>query len=181
MADEVRAVGMTAPQGAARQPHAIMRCGPDARPADTHGSTVRPPRWHQSDSLELGAYPGAVPSARLHARAVLEEWQLGDLAEDAGQIVSELIANAVEVHQREHLDAPVRLTLLAGSQDLLIVVCDASDVGAQLAHPSTEDESGRGLLIVDALADQWDTRSFPDGGKAVRALLRVPSRGGRGC
>lgn len=180
MADEVRTVGMTAPPTAAGQPRGTMRCGPEARSADHHAPIVRPQHWHRSDSLELGAYPGAVPSARLHTRAVLEEWQFGDLADDAGQIVSELVANSVEAHQREHLDAPVRLTLLAGSQDVLIVVCDASNVGAQLAHPDTEDESGRGLMIVDALSDRWDIRPFPDGGKAIRALLRVPSRGQQG-
>lgn len=180
MADEVPTVGMTSPRAAAGQSRAAMDCGPEARAADAHSPIVRPQRWHRSDSLELGVYPGAVPSARLHARAVLEEWQLGHLADDAGQIVSELVANSVEAHQREHLDAPVRLTLLAGSRDVLIVVRDASSVGAELAHPDSEDESGRGLLIVDALSDAWDTRPFPDGGKAVRVLLRAPICGERG-
>lgn len=48
-----------------------------------------------STSLPLGALPGATPCARLHARAVLHEWGLDDLAEAAELIVSELVTNAV--------------------------------------------------------------------------------------
>ena len=51
--------------------------------------------WPLSTSLPLGALPGATPCARLHARAVLHEWGLDDLAEAAELIVSELVTNAV--------------------------------------------------------------------------------------
>ena len=51
--------------------------------------------WPLSTSLVLGALPGATPCARLHARAVLTEWDLGDLADAAELIVSELVTNAV--------------------------------------------------------------------------------------
>src|ERR1700751_798702 len=51
--------------------------------------------WPLSTSLPLGALPGATPCARLHARAVLAEWGLDDLAEAAELIVSELVTNAV--------------------------------------------------------------------------------------
>src|ERR1700751_6216404 len=51
--------------------------------------------WPLSTSLPLGALPGATPCARLHARAVLTEWGLADLAEAAELIVSELVTNAV--------------------------------------------------------------------------------------
>src|SRR5204863_9364394 len=51
--------------------------------------------WPLSTSLPLGALPGATPCARMHARAVLTEWGLDDLADAAELIVSELVANAV--------------------------------------------------------------------------------------
>lgn len=180
MADEIPTLGMTAPPGALKQSRVTTACGSEAG-IGARGVIPRPQRWHQSDSLELGAYPGAVPSARLHARAILEEWQLSYLADDAGQIVSELVANAVEAHRRERLDAPIRLTLLAGLDAVLIVVCDASDLGVELARPNTQDESGRGLLIVNALTDWWGTQPFPGGGKTVRALLSGQDRRGQGC
>jgi hypothetical protein len=37
--------------------------------------------WPVRDYLELGALPGAVPCARLHARSILWEWELTPLAE----------------------------------------------------------------------------------------------------
>lgn len=180
MADETPTFGMTAPPGTLKQPRVATSCGPEPMTTGAHGLTARPRRWCRSDSLELGAFPGAVPSARLHARAILGEWQFGDLADDAGQIVSELVANAVEAHQRENLHAPIRLTLLADLHAALIIVCDASNYGAGLRHPSAEDESGRGLLIVDALSDWWDTQPFPDRGKAVRALINRRNSHGQG-
>ena len=51
--------------------------------------------WPLSTCLPLGALPGATPCARLHARAVLAEWGLRELAEEAELIVSELVTNAV--------------------------------------------------------------------------------------
>ena len=64
---------------------------PDAV-ADPQGISVS---WPLSSALPLGALPGATPCARLHARAVLTEWGLDDLAEAAELIVSELVTNAV--------------------------------------------------------------------------------------
>src|SRR5689334_21712248 len=49
---------------------------------------------HQSH-LVLGALPGAVPCARLHARLVLAEWGLKALADPGELAVSELVTNAV--------------------------------------------------------------------------------------
>jgi len=59
--------------------------------ADPPGMTAD---WPLSTSLPLGALPGATPCARLHARAVLAEWGLHDLAESAELVVSELVTNA---------------------------------------------------------------------------------------
>ena len=51
--------------------------------------------WPLSDSLTLGALPTAVASARVHARMVIGEWAMADMAETVTLIVSELITNAV--------------------------------------------------------------------------------------
>ena len=53
------------------------------------------PSWPLRSELELGAFPTAVPCARLHARQVLWEWQLPEHAETAELLVSELVTNAV--------------------------------------------------------------------------------------
>jgi hypothetical protein len=46
--------------------------------ADGGPDVARP--WPVRDFLELGALPGAVPCARLHARHILWEWALAPLA-----------------------------------------------------------------------------------------------------
>lgn len=56
--------------------------------ADQEGSPVD--QWPLQSFLELGALPGAVPCARLHARHVLREWGLADLADSTELLVSEL-------------------------------------------------------------------------------------------
>lgn len=125
-----------------------------------------------SDSIELAAHPAAVASARLRTRLALRAWGLADLADDAEQIVGELVVNAVEAHRRERCNAPVRLTLLAGLRTVLIVVRDHTEGKPLPREASRWDEDGRGLLIVDALSAHWDVKSVPEGGKVVRSLLR---------
>lgn len=125
-----------------------------------------------SDSIELAAHPAVVATARLRTRRALRAWGLSELADDAEQIVSEAVANAVEAHHRERIEAPVRLTLLGGLRTLLIVVRDASSEKPLPRDPSVNEECGRGLLIVGALSDLWDVKAAPGGGKVVRCLIR---------
>lgn len=101
---------------------------------------------------------------------------LNELEADARQVVSEIVTNAIEAHRRERIEGPVRLTLLAGLRTVLIAVRDASVAQPVPACPGSDDESGRGLLIVDARAATWDTKVAPGGGKTVRVLLRGSRR-----
>lgn len=130
----------------------------------------------RSDSLELGPLNGSVPSARLHVRAILEEWGYEELRDSAETVVSELVANAVEAHQCEHRDEPVRLVLLAALRTLLIVVRDASNAPPMPATPDETVERGRGLLMVEAFSSTWSWKLVPGGGKVVRALIRGQRR-----
>jgi anti-anti-sigma factor len=89
--------------------------------------------------------------------------------DDAAQLVaSELVTNAV-VHAGTTIDLTLRLV----STDLHIAVRDGADGQARIGGFIDESsESGRGLLLVDALATSWDT-FFPDVGKVVWATVRV--------
>src|SRR6266851_4684273 len=51
--------------------------------------------WPLRSYLQLGALPGAVPCARLHAKLVLWEWGLDRLVETSELLVSEIVTNAV--------------------------------------------------------------------------------------
>ena len=46
--------------------------------------------------LRLGPLPSAVPCARQHAKVILKEWNLANVADDAEMIVSELATNALK-------------------------------------------------------------------------------------
>ena len=51
--------------------------------------------WSLRSYLELGALPTAVPCARLHAKNILCEWDMGSLADTVELLVSEIATNAV--------------------------------------------------------------------------------------
>ncbi|MFF1646423.1 ATP-binding protein [Streptomyces sp. NPDC058240] len=103
--------------------------------------------------------------ARLLATAQLGEW--GIACEPAAHIVAELAANAA-VHGRVP-GRDFRLGLTAHRDEVLrIEVTDTRD--EQLPVASTPDrlaEGGRGLLIVEALADRWGTVVGPVPHKTV--------------
>lgn len=77
----------------------------------------------RTDILELGAYDSAVPSARLHARAVLREWHLDPVLDAAESVVAEIVADAVQAPRDAGLDTGIRLTLTASGEGVLVVVC----------------------------------------------------------
>jgi anti-sigma regulatory factor (Ser/Thr protein kinase) len=147
------------------------------------GTTVRIPpltgpqgndvtgRWPLRSFLELGALPSAVPCARLHTRHLLWEWQLTGLSEDAELVVAEIMTNAIQITQADAQTAPVRLWLLAGRAQLLILVWDASPLPPVPVSTSGDEENGRGLLLVDTLSARWGHFLHHNGGKVVFALL----------
>ncbi len=111
--------------------------------------------WPLRSHLELGALPGAVPCARLHARQVLWEWGLSALTENAELLVSELVTNAMQASLSAGQTLPIHLWLASDGSRLLIQVHDTSSHPP--AHTGAQDdgESGRGLLIVDAISTTW--------------------------
>ena len=130
--------------------------------------------WPLRDFLELGALPGAVPCARLHARLVAHEWGLTVLADNVELVVSELVTNAVNASEGLGLATSIRLWLLSNAGQVLITVWDASPYMPIHADVSVEAESGRGLLLVEATSSQWGASASPAGGKTVWAFLATP-------
>jgi anti-sigma regulatory factor (Ser/Thr protein kinase) len=128
--------------------------------------------WPLRDFIELGALPGAVPCARLHARQLLWEWGLTGLSESVELLVSELVTNAVQESRSMERITPVRLWLLADKTRVMILVWDASPRGPVRMNISDEAQSGRGLLLVEGISDKWDWYIPPaTGGKVVWALV----------
>jgi serine/threonine-protein kinase RsbW len=122
-------------------------------------------------AVALPGIPGSVPAARRHVRAALVLHGLGEFAEDAAIIISELVGNAVR-HACGNGAATIGVTLTwAGSPPAVtVVVSDSSSQGPVRRETPADDEQGRGLQIVEALSVHWGWRC-EDGGKAVFAVL----------
>jgi anti-sigma regulatory factor (Ser/Thr protein kinase) len=129
--------------------------------------------WARRDFIELGALPGAVPCARLHARQVLREWGvLTELSDSVELLVSELVTNSITASQSLEQVFPVRLWLLSDKARVLILVWDASPKEPARIEKNEEAENGRGLLLVKAISDQWNWyRTENIGGKVVWASV----------
>jgi hypothetical protein len=145
-------------------------------PPVTVADTARPApfaaQWPMRTFLELGALPGAVPCTRLHALHVLREWGLTAFSESTGLLVSELVTNAIQISRVAEPDAPVRLWLVSDRAQVVIFVWDASPLPPLPGDVGENAESGRGLLIVEAVSVRWGW-DFPlgMGGKVVWAVV----------
>jgi len=135
-------------------------------------------------SLVLGALPSGVACARLHARNVMYEWDLPSVADSAELVVSELVTNAVRASTgpdgRPKYNAKtglpcVHLRLLSNRVHVLIEVWDQDPRMPVAAAAGPDDESGRGLMLVEALCERWGCDTSPGwDGKAVWAEVQVP-------
>ena len=138
--------------------------------------------WPLNDTLTLGALPTAVASARMHAWAVVAEWALDDIAEDISHVVSELVTNAVRASTgadgRPKYTATsgslpvVHLRLQSDRRRVIVEVWDLSTALPVAKQPDPDAESGRGLLLVEALTERWGWEHIPNWpGKVVWAEL----------
>jgi anti-sigma regulatory factor (Ser/Thr protein kinase) len=126
--------------------------------------------------LELAALPTAVPCARGHVRAVTHEWGIAELTDTAELLASELVSNAVQASERLRPRADltavpvVRIWVTSYQKSLVIGVWDASDEMPVRKEAGPGDDSGRGLMIIDALSADWGTYREADG-KVVWCLI----------
>jgi anti-sigma regulatory factor (Ser/Thr protein kinase) len=119
-------------------------------------------------AFTLPSTPYSVQMARFYVRAALSYHDLGQYAEDAETVVSEIVTNAVEHAGAQTIG--LALTSLEGFRAVAIVVTDPSPMPPVKRDPAGDAERGRGLHIVAALSTRWGWR--PQGtGKAVFAIL----------
>ncbi|HZF90242.1 ATP-binding protein [Streptomyces sp.] len=130
---------------------------------------------HPTYSQTFPCTPSTAELGRELVRDVLGVWHLDGLADRAALIVTELIANA-----SRHTPCPeIRLTVGRPSATRLRVgVVDREPTRLpMLSQAADDDESGRGLLLVDAVADRWGYDLHGSGrcpwGKEVWAELRT--------
>ncbi|MYW64880.1 ATP-binding protein [Streptomyces sp. SID8379] len=126
--------------------------------------------------LRFTSTPRGARLARRLAAHSLDSWGYGydsPVSQNASLVVAELAANAVTHGAVPGRDALLRLVLLPAEERLRIEVSDTR--GERL--PTTEApndcaETGRGLLIVAALAETWGVAPRAGApGKTVWAVL----------
>jgi len=106
-----------------------------------------------------------VRDVRSFVRDVLRLWGEHQLFATAEVIVAELASNAVL-----HASSPFRVTLSRSSSEIKIAVRDASMVPPEHVRGHADRNGGRGISIVAALSDLWDTEPETDG-KTIWATM----------
>ncbi|MGW3950552.1 ATP-binding protein [Streptomyces sp. NPDC004752] len=133
---------------------------PDASPAPD-------PLLHE-DQLDYTPFPRSVSLARRRAARLVSDWGHAPLAGDVALVVSELMTNAL-LHGslRERL---IRVRLVTTRTALRVEVSDPRGERLPCVRDVTgEDQFGRGLLLVGALADDWGVGPRAGVGKTVWA------------
>ena len=143
--------------------------------------------WPLSSDLgPLGALPTVPRLARGFVSVTLNGWGLDGLTDVTELLVSELSTNVVRASMAADgalkYDADGKLPLLwirllCDRAHLLIEVWDTlpAALGAPVTrHPDPDEESGRGLEIIETLATEWGWETVSGwAGKKVWALLKV--------
>lgn len=136
--------------------------------------------------LHLAALASAPFWARQYTRLFLADCPgiADDTAHTAQLIVSELVTNAAiasgaglpgrEPGYSQRASAGIiRLSLRKFRDGLLIEVTDSSPGSPRFVRADSDTEHGRGLMLVDALCEDWGYYPAPRHGKVVYAFLSL--------
>ena len=106
--------------------------------------------------------PSSARAARQFAQGALVDGGFTGDVDTVLLLVSEVVSNAVR-HVGTAFD--VWLNIEAGC--VTVTVIDSSREPALVKEPCSGAASGRGMYIVEQLADRWGMEHTADGGKAV--------------
>lgn len=115
----------------------------------------------------LEPHPRTAGHARRLIRRALDRWGLEELTDSVELLVSEVVTNAVRYAGR-----PITLRLLRTD----VLRCEVGDDTPQLPrlrHAGIQDENGRGLFLVQRLAQRWGATRL-SAGKVVWFELTLP-------
>lgn len=157
-------------------------------PNDAHRPAARGPRiktdmepcpvvpaslGHPAYSQTMPCAPESARRARLLVSAACNTWGLPGLADAGALVVSELIGNSVR-HSGSYL---VRVIVSLPERGLVrVAVVDKSRIPPTLRAADDSEEGGRGLAVVEALADRWGTEILR-WGKRIWVELRPETDG----
>ncbi|WP_336923971.1 ATP-binding protein [Aquipuribacter sp. SD81] len=124
-------------------------------------------------TLDLLPEPAAAGTARRWASELLLDPLGRDAADTVELVLTELVQNAVF-----HASTPMRVVLHSDGEQVCVGVVDRSPVLPSSGLTDVEAMSGRGLMMVAAVASEWGAEPREDG-KVVWA--RVPARPAAGA
>ncbi|MGW2636345.1 SpoIIE family protein phosphatase [Streptomyces sp. NPDC001348] len=117
------------------------------------GTALRP-RVRRTLMSVAQAEPERIAEARRHVRELLHDWTSADQVDSAALLVSEMVTNVLV-----HTDADALLLAeVTGEKGERRLRVEVTDVGDDLPHrrrPGELASSGRGLLLIELLADAW--------------------------
>ncbi|MEU0186928.1 SpoIIE family protein phosphatase [Streptomyces sp. NPDC006207] len=111
--------------------------------------------------------PQTAGRARRLVRQALSRWNLEPLAEATELLVSEVVTNAVRYAER-----PITLRLLR-TDVLRCEVGDDAPTLPRMRHAQPQDEGGRGLYLVNRMAQRWGATRL-SAGKVVWFEMGIP-------
>jgi anti-sigma regulatory factor (Ser/Thr protein kinase) len=120
-----------------------------------------------SAATTLRPEPQAVAAARRFVKRTLTQWGQASHVDTACLLVSEILTNAVH-----HARTPIGLRLHHTTREIVTEITDDSTHLPRCRLPGPDDENGRGLMLVDALASDWGSRPA-ETGKTVWFTLAV--------
>lgn len=105
----------------------------------------------------------APAKARRFVKTNLEAWRVTEHLDDALLVVSELVTNAVL-----HAGTDLTVSVARRNDVIRLAVQDAYRVLPLASDAETQSPTGRGLVVVAAVARRWGA-DFADSGKVVWA------------
>jgi anti-sigma regulatory factor (Ser/Thr protein kinase) len=123
-------------------------------------------------SVDLRPVARSVPAARHLVVGLLRAWGGPQDVDDTALLVTELVANVVD-----HVggDASMTLEVTLFGEWLRIAVVDGSSVQPVLRELREDNPRGRGLQLVQRIADRWGSEDHR-GGKRVWFEVRPRGR-----
>lgn len=124
--------------------------------------------------LPLDEWAPRVARHALHPILVGWGFRDSDWLDAAGMVVSELVANAVR-----HGGGCLELTAECDDRQVTVCAADGSAVLPERRDPHTE--GGRGIMIIELLAQEWGVESHHGGKRVWVRLAEHPRDGAAGA
>ncbi|MFE5936937.1 SpoIIE family protein phosphatase [Streptomyces sp. NPDC056470] len=125
------------------------------------------------------AEPERIAAARRHVRQLLHDWTDEDQLDSAVLMVSEMVTNVL-IHTDGDALLVVEVTCTGEARRLRVEVSDGSDELPHKRHPGEMASSGRGLLLMEMLADAWGVDPRGEGKSIWFELNEPPPKRGDG-